>query len=112
MTVKCLKPHTKQTIVNAHAQGVTIDYMATFWGKSRSTIIRVLEENDVDPGIKRRKRKAKPAPEQLPLPGYQIMTETAMEASGYSPLAIPPTNQPAWYSRFRKKVREVFGLSP
>jgi len=61
MTVKCIDKATQQAIVIDFQEGLgTISGMAEFLGVSRRTIIRVLEDHDVEPGIKRRPGARKP----------------------------------------------------
>lgn len=55
MTVKCLHVRDKVYIVNSFISGtITINDLADSFLRSRRTIIRVLEEYGVDPGVKRR----------------------------------------------------------
>lgn len=57
MTVKCIKPLDKTYIVHSFVhENTSINTLANLYGRSRRTIIRVLEENGVEPGIKRRPR--------------------------------------------------------
>ena len=52
MTVKCLKEVDQAYIVDCFtAKTATINELATMFGRSRRTIIRVLEEHSIDPGI-------------------------------------------------------------
>jgi len=63
MTVKCLAPAQQHAIVTAFVEfRVPIDTLAIDYGKSRRTIIRVLEDHCVDPGIRRRPGAKKPIP--------------------------------------------------
>jgi hypothetical protein len=57
MTVTCLDKNSQQAIVTGFNNGTPIDTLSAFWGRSRRTIIRVLEEHDVDPMIRRRNPK-------------------------------------------------------
>jgi len=61
MTVKCLTEPVKNGIVEAFKEkSLTIDQMVSCTGRSRRTIIRVLEDAGIDPGIHRRPgRKSK-----------------------------------------------------
>lgn len=90
MTVKCLNELDKSVIaaefLNDH---YTIETLATHFDVSRRTIVRVLEERGVDPGIRRRpgrKSKKQPAPA--------------------GPVVIP-TRTP-WYRRIIEKVVPLF----
>jgi hypothetical protein len=65
MTVKCLKEHQKNIICLTFGNPNQINDLADHWGVSRRTIIRVLEEQGIDPMIKRRPRKAKEITQQL-----------------------------------------------
>lgn len=60
MTVKKLSPVQKEILVAQHQAGKTINELATLWTTSRRTVIRVLEEKFIDPGIRRRQRKPTP----------------------------------------------------
>lgn len=61
MTVKSLSRLDKAYIVSAfNAKTMTINELARLYNRHRTTIIRVLEEAGVEPGIRRRK-KAEPA---------------------------------------------------
>ena len=61
MTVKCLDKATQVAVVTDFTQCLSnIDEMASFLGVSRRTIIRVLEDHGVEPGIKRRPGARKP----------------------------------------------------
>jgi hypothetical protein len=84
MTVKCLNELQKEVLVNSfqhHHQ--CIDSLAIFYDCSRRTVIRVLEEKGIDPGIKRRAskpRKPVPGPVVTPtkLPWYRRILERVM----------------------------------
>lgn len=60
MTVKCLNSVDKSAIVFAFTQTTHTDFdsLASNFGVSRRTIIRVIEEAGVDPKIRRRKRNS------------------------------------------------------
>lgn len=69
MTVRILNEHQKNAVKYAFTGPKDIKVMAQYYGVSRRTIIRVLEEASIDPGIRRRKPKQKPViTEQYPLP--------------------------------------------
>jgi len=61
MTVKCLSKNTQLAVVSDFLQGhATIEGLAVQQGVSRRTIVRVLEDGGVEPGIKRRPGARKP----------------------------------------------------
>lgn len=67
MTVICINSSNKEFICNAFKnQTHTIDELVFIFGKSRRTMIRVLEEQDIDPGIRTRSAK-KPQPTPVPV---------------------------------------------
>jgi hypothetical protein len=77
MTVKCLSTTEKQTIVfQRQVLGAALTDLAFEWQHSRRTIIRVLEEAGVDPGVKHRKPKASPVP-AVNIPPKPIPTRTS-----------------------------------
>lgn len=60
MTVKCLDQEAKEQILLGFTSGYyDIWELASIHKRSRRTIIRVLEDANVDPGIKRRHRRTK-----------------------------------------------------
>lgn len=60
MTVKCIPQYLKDSLMLDFVCGTkTLNEMAREAEVSRRTIIRMLEEHDVDPGIHRRNRKKK-----------------------------------------------------
>lgn len=68
MTVKCIKPVDKAYIVDAFvAKTQTITQLAELYGRSRRTIVRVLEDHGIDPGIRRRRQQQFSA-EQIKVP--------------------------------------------
>jgi hypothetical protein len=86
----CLNAFEKEIITASfcnHDQ--SIDDLAYQYGRSRRTIIRVLEEMNVDPGIRRRKPKPPTKPVQAPLP------------------LVIPTRSP-WYRRILDRVIHPF----
>lgn len=110
MTVKCLLDFEKTAICRSFQQEVPISDLAPYWGVSRRTIIRVLEEAGIDPKIHRRNRnriaKAETAMElfertHAALPPFQI--------PHYSPLAGAYTRPSVpWYVRVFNAVRQFF----
>lgn len=69
MTVRSLNYGEILSIAYAFKHEKTsITELATHYQRSRRTIIRALEDQGVDPGIKRRKPVAKPVPVVLPKP--------------------------------------------
>jgi len=96
MTVKCLNEDIKKSVVEAfNDKSLTIDQMVSVTGRSRRTIIRVLEDAGVDPGIHRRPGRSK-----------KVLTEqTSMELdTRFMPLEYPlPVGEPirmlSWPSR-------------
>ena len=65
MTVKCLTKTDQLIICNMFLCGTEINYLAEQFDRSRRTIIRVLEDANLDPGIRRRKSKPRKAPETV-----------------------------------------------
>ncbi len=58
MTVKCLNDNAKAVIVELFvSQRYTLNDLVRLYGKSRRTVIRVLEDAGVDPGVKHRPPK-------------------------------------------------------
>ena len=58
MTVKCLLKATQQTICERfEAKTDTINQLADLYGRSRRTIIRVLEDHGIDAGVKPRNKQ-------------------------------------------------------
>lgn len=99
MTVKCLNDLEKVIIAGLYVDhGRSIDSLATEYKRSRRTIIRTLEEQGVNPGIKRRNRKSK-----APLTIHQNYTPGNKPAG---PTVIP-THTP-WYRRIIDKVAPLF----
>jgi hypothetical protein len=63
MTVRSLNDGAKNYIIHCFNTKLrTIDQLGDDYSRSRRTIVRVLEEAGIDPGIKRRKRLPKPEP--------------------------------------------------
>jgi len=61
MTVKCLtKDYQDNLVVLFVERGESIDDLAVLANRSRRTIIRILEDHGIDPGIKRRPGARKP----------------------------------------------------
>ena len=85
MTVKCLDKATQLAVVTDFTQCLSnIDEMASFLGVSRRTIIRVLEDAGVEPGIKRRQRKPKVSGKQIDLIVHDEVDQPLVD-SGESP---------------------------
>ena len=98
MPVKCLGPNEKDYILeNFHAKTYTINSLAYIFKVSRRTIIRVLEEGGIDPGIRRRKPAS---PEQ-----------TKLDPLIFPDHMINPNNIP-WYQRFWKNLCQIFDPCP
>ncbi len=100
MTVKCLSDAAKAHIVNEYLfnpTSHTINRMVLYWGHSRRTIIRVLEEKGIDPGVKRRVKK--------PIKEEQFVFDTAVvrRSSDQEVLAVimhpEPMPKPSWFRR-------------
>jgi len=115
MTVKCLLDFEKTAICRSFQQEVPISDLAPYWGVSRRTIIRVLEEAGIDPKIHRRNRKKT----KEPCPVLELaLAETALERGEvyppfqiphYSPLASAYTRPSVpWYVRVFNAVRQFF----
>ena len=67
MTVKCLNTLQQECIVTSFVNKThNIDALARTFGRSRRTIIRVLEDAGIDPGIRRRMPKPTPLPQVIP----------------------------------------------
>ena len=69
MTVRCIPDFDKRYYAKCFiSKAMTINEIAVETGTSRRTVIRMLEEQGVDPGIKRRPRKQKQeVQQQLPI---------------------------------------------
>lgn len=77
MTVRSLSTPAKLVIAQAFTQrNRTINELAAFYGKSRRTIIRALEEQGIDPGIKKRGPR-KPKEGVLTFPNRPVVGYTA-----------------------------------
>lgn len=100
MTVKCLTDDEKSVIAQRFSNKThSIDEMAVIYQRSRRTIIRVLEDAGIDPGIRR--RQAKPAPKidyrgecwpESPHAKDPIITR------------LIPTPKPTWYRRVWRAI--------
>lgn len=98
MTVKCLSEGAKHHIASSFSYHVyTINQLAIMYGRSRRTIIRVLEEQGVDPGVKHRVKK--------PIEEEQFVFDTAVvrRSSDQTVLAVikhsEPQPKPSWFRR-------------
>ncbi len=113
MTVKCLLDFEKTAICRSFQQEVPISDLTAYWGVSRRTIIRVLEEAGIDPKIHRRNRKRSAAAETALERGERAHTDLthlpAFQIPHYSPLA-PAYTRPKvpWYVRVFNAVRRFF----
>ena len=110
MTVKCLKPFEQRALGMSFKQGIPINDLATFWDVSRRTVIRVLEDQGIDPKIHRRNRnriakaetvmelfeRAHAAPPPFQIPHYSPL------AGAYTRPSVP------WYVRVFNAVRQFF----
>ena len=67
MAVKCLNPLQKEVIATSFLNRThSIEELVATFRRSRRTIIRVLEEASIEPGIKRRIPKPTPLPQVIP----------------------------------------------
>lgn len=100
MTVRCLDQSAKNAIVHAFTATHMKDLndIASCFGVSRRTIVRVLEEAGVDPGIRRRKSKEVQENDvQFPLPlGEPWFKDFSLRNS--------------WLNRVFNKVKQVFAV--
>jgi len=113
MTVKCIPKATQQAIVTDFQQGLgTIGGMADFLGVSRRTIIRVLEDHGVEPGIKRRPGAQKPrkpiATEAQAVMDYQEPLSDSLETAFFDIHNRQNIAQPK-LSFFRRVLTKVSG---
>lgn len=131
MAVKCLGPAAKNHILAAfRAEGKdAIDPSAIFWGRSRRTIIRVIEEAGFDPGITRRPRTQKAhmqpplltsAEIQEPNPALELaLEECAVDRQERHPFPGFPVHPPLvntptihsplpWYRKIGQAMRQLF----
>jgi hypothetical protein len=96
MTVKILTAFEKDIIQADFTRGLfSINDMVDQFDVSRRTIIRVLEEGGIDPGIRRRKPKAP--------------VQTNLEPLIFPNHAINPENIP-WYQRYWNKFCAFFNV--
>lgn len=112
MTVKCLNETYKRCVVTLFVDhNYSIGHLASIYEVSRRTIIRVLEEERIDPGIKRRVRKPK-VDIVIPEPDTQAAADFSAWCSSIAPAPTAPVvkYQPAmpWIYRMAHKVREFF----
>lgn len=85
MTVKCISGVDKSSIVFQFSQlGQSISSLSYEYKKSRRTIIRVLEEHGIDPGIRRRVKDTTQI--QAPKPQSQ-------------PIVPPGVTKTSWYQK-------------
>jgi len=99
MTVKCLSPLDKAYIADAFtAKTQDLNELALTFGRSRRTIIRVLEEYKVDTGVKPRVPKETPA---------RPMKDQELDFLGTTTGRIWAEQPAPWY---RKVLRSVVGL--
>jgi hypothetical protein len=98
MTVKCLSEAAKQNIAAGFSLHIyTINQLANMYVRSRRTIIRVLEEKGIDPGVKHRVKK--------PIKEEQFVFDTAVvrRSSDQEVLAVimhpEPMPKPSWFRR-------------
>jgi hypothetical protein len=112
MTVKCIPPYLKNSLLLDFVCGLkTINDMAKEANVSRRTIIRMLEEHDVDPGIRR--RRPKPVAPTVAAKTEQFLQELqdisdslADESTPAAPTA--PKSTSTWLDRFRQRTKELF----
>ena len=129
MTVKCLTTPTKLSVVEMFNNKThTIEDLVYLTGKSRRTVIRVLEDAGVDPKIHRRNRK----------PKYTVLTDQLefesavvnMDLEAFIDRHLPPTNailnikqldtelraivnppkKPGFFARFMNKIFTNFPI--
>lgn len=101
MTVKCIADIDKADIVFLFSNGSQgINKLALIYGRSRRTIIRVLEEQDIDPGVKHRKPKA------------MLVKQVDIEFTGWpdDSAVHSPAPAPRTGSWFRKSLTSVAQL--
>ena len=120
MTVKCLNTDDKDFIVSRFQEwNIDINYLATLLNVSRRTIIRVLQERGVDPGLRKRTVKVK----LLPMPSVEDMSgffqRKEIKVEYQEGLAEIPRDTPAfmkvemlepkpWWKRFTGAMRRAF----
>ena len=98
MTVKCLEAWEKELVALRFLGGQPLTDLSYEFKVSRRTIIRVLEEQNIDPGVKTR---AKPQPVDLGEIEHPISEEGPTgELAKPAPAPIP-TKTP-WYRRFKE----------
>lgn len=103
MTVKCLSKEYQKTIVNQFQSGATIDALVIFWGRSRRTIIRVLEDHSVDPKIHRRPgRKSK---------ATKLLEESPAHEASQSSTAFEDTQPQVFEPTFKDTVPQTFAAA-
>lgn len=79
MTVKCLNSFEQEYIVASFvSKELTIDELALKYSRSRRTIIRVIQDQSIDPGIKTRAKKVVKVPVVIPTktPWYRRAVES------------------------------------
>lgn len=101
MTVKKLAPTEQQMLVlQFQDDGRSINYLAGYYQCSRRTVIRVLEDAGVDPGIQRRKSK-----KQLEL---KMPPPAEIDLSGFPTLIYQTPAPKPWYQKVYNSVRQFF----
>ena len=99
MTVKCISMHEQCYIVDAFlAKTQTLNQLAHNFGVSRRTLIRVLEDAGVNPGVKHRFPQPKTVDIPLTFPTEQLPIPYTQNHWS-EPLAAAP-----WYTRVLKFV--------
>lgn len=96
MTVKSLNEYQKNNLARLFVeQKTSLNELAAYCGRSRRTVIRVLEELGIDPGVRHRKPKIV-VPVPLTFPNHPIHT---------GPIGYKPGT--SWYSRVLDSVAQL-----
>lgn len=109
MPVRMFNAGAKEAIVNQFHTGSSINYLALTWGSSRRTIIRVLEEAGVDPGIKRihRTKSANQVHGLIPIGPYKVNPSMAEQLEIIRQEIAASHTQP-WYRRAWNQIKKFF----
>ena len=112
MTVKCLSEVNKTYIADCFtAKTQTITELAYTFKRHRTTIVRVLEEQGIDPGIRRRSKRTKSVSfdgSQDTVPMIHQNTTTTDLGYGQSMVDVvargTKTQKPSIWQRFEAKI--------